>query len=145
MAIREFTLKRVVLGSFGTFGVLIDGKTQFCLSVEPPWKDNIPFVSCIPAGRYLCKRIKSPQFGDTFLIDAVPNRSHCVFHWGNYGVPHARAGLIVKASTEGCVVLGEEFGDLDGIPALLSSKRGFREFLRRTEGINEFYLSIIEC
>lgn len=135
---KHFTLKRISTTTHGTFGVLLDGKTQFALTVEPPWKDNLPFVSCVPAGRYICKRIKSPQWGNTFTLMAVLNRRYIRFHWGNYGGPHGKE----TGDTEGCIVVGEEFGSLDGVPALLSSKRGFREFMERTKGIDEFHLTI---
>ncbi len=117
----------------------MDEYIPFALTVEPPWKNNTPFISCIPAGRYLCKRYHSPQYEHTFIISNVLGRTYCLFHWGNWGGPHGGKEI---GDTQGCVVVGEEFGMLDGVPALLSSKRGFREFLERTKGIDEFHLDI---
>jgi len=36
----------------GTFGVISFRGSRQCNTVERPWLDNIPFKSCIPAGRY---------------------------------------------------------------------------------------------
>jgi len=144
MNIREFTLKRISSAQHGTFGVLLDGETQFALTVEPPWKNNAPFISCIPFGRYVCERVQSRYWGNTFTVRGVLNRTYIRFHWGNYGGLHG--GLLQQGpDTKGCIVVGEEFGTLDSVPALLSSKRGFREFLERTAGIDKFYLNIKEC
>lgn len=49
----EITLVRSAYLPTATVGTIfgIDGK-PFCLSIERPWKDNEPFVSCIPSGLY---------------------------------------------------------------------------------------------
>lgn len=125
--------------SYGTFGVLHYPKGEqwipFVLTLEDPWLNNAPFVSCIPAGTYLCKRVRSLKFGDTFEITNVPNRDHVLLHWGNS-----------QKDTEGCVLLGEEFGsDPDGLPVIWSSKRAFDEFVRRTKDVDEFTLVITEA
>jgi len=141
MDMRQFTLKRISSTKHGTFGVLLDGDTQFAVTVEPPWKDNTPFISCIPAGWYICERHQSPKYGDTFLITNVPKRTFIVFHKGNWGAPHS----LEKSDTEGCIVVAEQFENLDGVPAVRSSWKGFKEFLQRTNGINRFQFTIKDC
>lgn len=137
----HFTIKRISSGYSGTYSVFLHWKEAFALTVEPPWKDNEVNISCIPPGEYLCKRIVSPRFGPTFQIVDVPGRTEIVFHTGNFGY-FPLFSKRVKSSTKGCVVVGEEFGRLWGFPALLSSKKGFREFLKRTKHLDEFYLKI---
>ena len=79
---KHFKLKRVAYIADGTFGVLFDEEIPFCLTVEPEWKDNQEDISCIPTGYYLCKRVQSPKFGDTFEITGVPGRDHVLLHKG---------------------------------------------------------------
>jgi len=143
---KEFHLKRIESNSFGTFGVLIDKRPvlgiPFALTVEPPWRDNKPFVSCIPLASYLCRPVDSPRFGNTWEVTDVDWRSHIVFHKGNTGA----AGSSENSSdTQGCILVGEEFGVLQGgQPGILSSSRGYSEFLRRARHESEFLLVITQ-
>ena len=139
----QFTLKRISSSATGTFGVLLEWDQPFALTVEPPWRNNQVNISCIPPGTYRCTRYKSPRFGWTFLIRDIPGRSLCVFHKGNFGF--TLLAKKIKSATKGCVVVGEEFGQLSGFPALLSSRKGFKEFLKRTKTLDEFYLKIEDC
>ena len=130
---RTMGLKRIAQNDDGTFGVLIDGMvTPFALTLENRWRNNEKNISCIPEGWYICKRIISPRFGETFQITEVPGRSHILFHWGN-----------LDDDTQGCVLLGEEFGVLGGETAILSSKRAFKEFMTRLDGLDKFALNVV--
>lgn len=124
-------LKRVADTEIGTFGVLIDSGVPFAVTLENPWQNNLRFVSCIPEGTYRCKRVDSPNFGDTFKIMDVPDREDILFHWGN-----------TDEDTLGCVLVGEEFGKLYGQGAILRSKNGFNEFMEKLSGVEEFTLVI---
>lgn len=130
--VKSLTLKRIATNEDGTYGVLIDQTTPFTLTLEDPWLANQKDISCIPAGSYLCKRVDSPKFGDTFEIMDVPHRDHILFHWGN-----------TEEDTRGCPLIGEEFGFLNEKMAVLSSKRGFDEFLERTKQEDEFLITIL--
>lgn len=135
----EITLKRIAMNGHGAFGVLIYGGcgpegsgVPFALTIERPWLDNQKRLSCIPSGSYVCRRVDSPKFGDTFEVTGVQGRSHILFHTGN-----------VMEDSEGCILVGEQFETLGGRPAVLSSKKGFREFMERLEGVEAFTLHII--
>src|ERR1019366_923671 len=54
------------------------------VTLEPPWKNNQPKVSCIPAGVYEVVITLSPRFGRLMphLLN-VPNRTEIEFHYGN--------------------------------------------------------------
>lgn len=117
-------------GSFGS--LLIEGHV-FCVSLEPPDKDNQKNISNIPPGKYICKRINSPKYGETFEITRVPNRSHVLFHSGN----------IVK-HTKGCILLARKWGVLKGNRAILNSGKTFKHFMWMMRNINECELKIIE-
>ncbi len=138
--LREFTIRRVSSYHHGTFGALLDGPLPFALTVEPPWKDNEPNISCIPEGVYICESVNSVHFGSTFEVMDVPDRTLIRFHGGNLGVGDEKRAI--DPDTKGCPVIGEEFGFLYGLPAVLSSQRGFREFKQRTAELNRFRLKI---
>jgi len=129
-------LKRVHCGDV-TLGVLIDD-IPFAVTLEPPWKQNEIGTSCIPAGRYLCARVKSPKFGDVFEIMGVAGRSDVLFHWGNR-----------LADTSGCVLVAEKFGRLAGKAAVLTSRNspgeGFNELTQKMKGLQTFYVDIEWC
>lgn len=130
---KTLTLKRIAENEDGTFGVLIDENTPFAVTLENSWLNNLPEISCIPAGMYTCKRYQAPTHGETFRVLNVPGRNYILFHTGN-----------TKEDTKGCVLIGEEFGQLAIHSAVLSSKRGFKEFMERLQGVDEFQIIIKE-
>ena len=95
---KHLILNRTTLQSdpTGTLGELILNGKIICQTLERPWKDNAPEVSCIPVGEYICKRVNSPKFGETFEVTEVPNRTHILFHSGNDAIRDSR----------GCILLG---------------------------------------
>ena len=131
---KGITLIRSWLDADRTMGILMDEDGPFALTLEDPWKDNQVNISCIPAGKYLCKRVLSAKFGDTFTVKDVPDRKYIRFHKGN-----------TEDDTHGCILIGEEFGILDDQPAILNSGKGFKEFMDKLLGINDFLLNIREC
>jgi hypothetical protein len=125
-------LIRIEQSDDGTFGVLkIDGQA-WCVTLEPPRGGNAKNISCIPSGRYVCRRIRSPRFGLTFEVTNVPGRTHILLHPGN-----------VVADTQGCVLLGRHFGLLRGDRGVLKSGRTFQAFMDELDGVDEF-LFIVE-
>jgi len=96
---RTRKLKTIILERFcyhpeGTLGVLkLDGETFY--SIERPWLDNKPNVSCVPEGTYQVGWRKSPKFGETWHIQNVPNRSYILIHAANY-----------PTDVHGCIGLG---------------------------------------
>ena len=134
-------LVRISYSGEGTFGVLLAGgggphydDIPFCVTLERPWRNNAVGVSCIPVGNYICKRVASPKFGNTFEITNVPGRTHILFHAGN-----------LVDDTHGCVITGEEFGILAGQSAVLSSGKAFREFMSKLKDTDKFALIIKEA
>ena len=118
---------------FGTFGVMLIQSQVFCVTLEPADLSNAPFVSCIPAQQYICKRIISPQFGETYKITNVPRRSLVLFHSGN-----------VLKHTEGCVLLAQHFGKLNHNRGILNSGVTFKNFINKLKGYDEVHLTIRE-
>jgi hypothetical protein len=128
---KYFKLVRVAYIEDGTFGVLFDENTPFCLTLEREWKDNRRGESCIPLGIYSCSRIISPKFGNTFKVRNVEGRSHILFHKGN-----------LEDDSHGCILLGEEYGRYKDKIAILSSGRAFNEFWGRLKGLMNFELEV---
>ncbi len=116
----------------GVFGVLSYESRPFAVTLEPEDKNNQRNISCIPSGRYLCKRVESPKFGNTFQVTGVYNRSGILFHAGN-----------TEEDSKGCILVGEEFGELYRKTAILKSRKGLAEFLKLLNGDDEFWLSIV--
>lgn len=127
-------LIRVGQSDAGTFGVLRVGQVPFALTLEQPWRDNQTDISCIPPAAYICRRIHSNKFGETFEVQGVDRRSHILFHRGN-----------VLADTHGCILVGEEFAVDKGTPVIAASARAFTEFMAKLTGLDEFTLEITEA
>lgn len=126
---RVLNLIRVGRTEFATFGILKTDGAPFAVTLELPWRNNLPGLSCIPAGAYVCRRIQSPKFGNTFEITNVPMRTHILFHKGN-----------TTHDTEGCVLVGEAFED----GGIAYSGKGYAELMALLADVDEFMIIIHE-
>lgn len=90
----------------GTFGKFIIDDDHY-VTVERPKDGDHP---CIPAGDYDLEWFNSPHNGWCYLFKHVEGRTMIEMHRAN------------KASElRGCIAPGMEFGELDGVPAVLGS------------------------
>lgn len=93
----DLSLIRFAYTPEGTFGRLPmpDGMTLF--TVERPWLNNAPNVSCIPCGDYTCapKRYNRGGYDAVQVLD-VPGRSYILFHIGN-DVRHSQGCILVNS------------------------------------------------
>lgn len=119
---------------FGTFGVLKIQGEVFCVTLEPPDKNNAQGVSSIPAQEYLIERYSSKRFGETFQVMNVPGRDAVLFHAGN-----------VVADTHGCILLAQYFGKLKENRAVLNSGATFKAFMDLMAGYASANLTIKEA
>ena len=87
----------------GTFGVATLGEFTWT-SLELPWRNNAPDISCIPPGTYYAQIKPSLHFNrDVFLLQNVPGRSDVEIHGANW------AGDVSKgwhSDLRGCLTLG---------------------------------------
>lgn len=67
----------------GANGILLFEGKQLCRTIELPWQNNRPRVSCIPEGRYILRKRQSPRFHWHFEVMGVPQRSYILFHAAN--------------------------------------------------------------
>lgn len=122
---------RVEKSTDGVFGVMLINGESFCVTLEPEDHANAVMISCIPPGAYICERVDSPKYGDTFEVKDVPNRTHILIHSGN-----------VEDHTHGCVLLAQYFGKLKEQRAVLNSGSTFKEFMNTMKGVDRFLLEI---
>lgn len=124
-------LTRLRQSNQGTEGFLTVPEIGFaCFTLELPWRENRPSVSCIPAGIYPMTW-RATDRRATYHIREVPNRTYILIHSGNY------AGDVLKGfktHVEGCVLLGGRMGWLNGQRAVLVSRATVGEFNTRMGG-----------
>jgi len=119
---------------WGTFGIMKMNKKLLCVTLEPPDIENTRNISSIPAQQYMCWRVTSPKYGETFEVKDVPDRSNILFHAGNF-----------VGDTKGCILLAERFGKLKHNRAVLNSGSTFSMFLKVMDDFNSFHLTINVC
>lgn len=110
------SLVRVATSDKGTFGVLTQDGLPLCVTCEDPWNDNKRGVSCIPAGEYDVhrhnwERSNNYKYKQCWHVVAVPGRSAILIHAGN-----------TIQDTRGCILVGNRYGTLGDLPAVLSSR-----------------------
>lgn len=114
------------------------------------WGDAPPFAVTV-------ERTYSNGPRGTLVTKVVQGEYQCVrshYHRGNYdcwlivgnGLTPERRVLIHKGNLEedsdGCLLVGEQFGILNGKPAILQSGLGFEELMSITQGVDEFPLLV---
>ena len=102
-------------------------------TLELPWKNNKPFESCIPTGKYKVEKKYSPKFGpDTFTVLNVNARSSIRIHAGNF-----------YTDIEGCLLVGYGFRDInkDGIIDVTKSRHALDDLKKLCD---EFTLQIYD-
>jgi hypothetical protein len=81
----------------GTNGELFYNGKRICFTIELPWLDNRPSVSCIPVGRYELEKYFSEHLGNHLHVKAVAGRSMIMIHAANDALQELR-GCIAPVS-----------------------------------------------
>lgn len=134
----DITLTRFAPTKDGVFGRMGPWQT-----VEEEWQNNLPRISCIPAGSYKCVRTTFHRGGyPCFEVTGVPGRSLIKFHRAN-----------TEEDLLGCIGIGVRLGvlrvkdeDSDQMTyklAALSSRVAFDSWMDTMEGIDEFTLHVV--
>jgi len=109
----------------GTKGLWVaDGFS--CRALELPWKGNVPNLSCISEGTYICRPRYSKKYGRHYHITDVAGRSWILTHSGNFAGDTEQG---FKSHTAGCVLIGKYFGKLNEQDAVLLSRTTLRRFI----------------
>jgi len=123
----NITLRRITFNTTGpTYGVLLNQDIPLCLTLERPWGNNAPDLSCIPPGTYPCIPHNTPEKPNCWEVTQVPNRSAILFHAGN-----------TVADSLGCILVGTEF-----FPGGIGQSQDALNYLRKTLPQN-FTLNVI--
>jgi len=113
-------LIRVKSTETGVLGSLTLNGKELCKTLELPWKDNAPQISCIPVGTYECQPWDSIKFPNVWEITDVPDRVAILIH--NANTPN---------QIKGCVAVGMTYGVFDGVQGVARSREALN-FLRQT-------------
>jgi len=117
----SLVLERFSYGPNGTFGQLF-APSFSCFTVERPWLNNQPYISCIPEGDYPLARGHYNRGGyEVYEIKDVPNRSLIKIHIANR-----------PTDVQGCIGLGNELGAFGNMWVVLKSTDTFNEFMMTT-------------
>ena len=97
--------------------IAIDAKGNHlhsCVTLELPWRDNAPQVSCIPEGSYDVAARHTDKFGLHYHVQNVPGREWILFHPATF-----------TSQLRGCIIPGEYLKDLnaDGIHDITLTRR----------------------
>jgi len=118
----EVELKRFAYHPEGTLGV-IDLNGERFYTIERPWLDNAPNVSCIPEGTYDTGWRDSPRFGETWHIKDVADRTYILIHAANF-----------SKDVQGCIGLGTGLmGDRVAVSNSRKAVARFEEITRNME------------
>lgn len=110
-----------------------------CKTIERPWLDNTPHVSCIPSGAYVMRKRRSPvvkrtsggEFAEGWEVSDVPGRTWVMWHPGNW-----------STDVEGCVAVGDAFDRSMKQAMVTNSRATFRRFMAVLDGEDECLLLI---
>jgi hypothetical protein len=120
MDLSEIVLNRFCYHPQGTLGK-IELEDEVFWTIERPWLDNRPNVSCIPIGLYPMERRVSPRFGETWYMPDVPDRTWILMHVANF-----------PKDVQGCIGIG--MGLMGDRIAVADSRKALEIFERMTVG-----------
>lgn len=117
----------------GTIGILKLNKDILCFTLEEKYRENQQNKSCIPTGQYSVEPKYSPHFGNVMKVLNVDGRTEILFHKGN-----------TVEDTDGCILLGDRQGFLNGSRAILDSGKAFINFMDLVQNDRDVVLTITE-
>ncbi len=136
---RDIYLFRLSSGDQGTKGLFWAFRFK-CYTIELPWRDNKPNISCIPVGKYKLKLTWSRHFNKyLYQVLDVPGRSGIRIHSGNFA---GDVSLGYKSHSYGCILPGKYFGEIENQKAVLLSRVTLRKLMKMLH--DETYNLIIE-
>ena len=113
----------------GTFGQWYsDDGTLLCYSLERPWRNNQPSVSCIPEGVYGLREYDSPRLGETLIL---VNTDLGV---GMYPGDAQRSSILIHAANkpselQGCIAPGSWLTTMDSEWAVADSRKALKKVM----------------
>lgn len=124
----------------GTLGVLALPGGERLFTLELPWRDNEPRISCVPAGEYRLEPHSSGRHKNTWALvgDTV---SHCA------EVGKRRCGILFDQANwahelQGCIAVGVSVGELLGKVALVNSAVAMTKLRRAIRATDDLRILI---
>lgn len=115
----------------GTFGKILLPE-YVIYTIERPWLNNKPYISCIPPGEYKAELSHYYRGGyDTFEIKNVPERSLIKFHKASFAT-----------DVQGCVGLGLRIGAVDNRWGVFDCDEAMSAFMKILTDIQEMTVKI---
>jgi hypothetical protein len=127
---QELILKREIISNKAILGTIELDKEELCKTLENPWLNNQPFISCVPAFKYIAKKYSSSSYDNVWELQNVKDRSKILIHNGN-----------LEKHTQGCILVGASWGFIDQELAVLNSVATLNRLHKKLD--NEFSLEII--
>jgi len=109
----------------GRLGILLIDNFE-AKTIELPWKDNCPNVSCISTGRYECEYRFSKKYKGHYHIKDVPNRTWILTHNGVWAGDVEKG---YKTHSAGCILIGKYHGKYQDQDAVLVSRATLRRLV----------------
>jgi hypothetical protein len=130
-----YTIRRITALPDATLGVFLNPEgVPICLTAELPWKDNEPYVSCIPPGTYQAIKVLSPKRDiKVFELVSVPGRHNIQIHVAN--APMRPINDEGETELLGCIAPGLQFGKRAGYNGVLISRVAFDKVMELPEQI----------
>lgn len=126
---KKIILKRFKESSQGILGHFVTTGFE-ARTIELPWKDNLPGISCIPLGTYKCDYRYSPKFKEHYEIANVICRNWVLIHSGNFAGDEEKG---FKTHSHGCIIIGKYHGKIEDQDAVLLSRTTLRSFVNFME------------
>jgi hypothetical protein len=125
----------------GTNGEIYYNGKPICFSIELPWLQNKPSVSCIPEGRYELEKYYSEHLANHLHLKAVANRSLIMIHAANDAMQELR-GCIAPVSI--LTAEGKGLRSRDSLKKVLNLtypelEKGNKVYLTIKSNFNEIY------
>jgi hypothetical protein len=120
------TIDRLLTSSQGTPGHARfhnQTHTHDFATIEPPWKNNLRSISCIPAGTYQAA-IDFSHSPPRWNLPDVPKRSQIQIHAGNWA---GDAGRGLLSDSQGCILIGDHLTHLRNQLAVSASRTALRK------------------
>ena len=117
----------------GRYGSLATGDFD-CYTLELPWNDNKPNVSCIPEGTYEAFVDHNVTIGGKYVIRLrdVPDRTGILIHVGNY-----------TSDIAGCILVGNS-QVTNSVKKMVTSSKNTMENLLTEVGVEDLMVEIID-
>ena len=132
----ELQLIRYKTSKNGTQGLMLINHEYFCHTLELPWLNNVPNVSCIVAGRYkLIQRTESGK-ANKQKIYYIGKPLEKIMSNGMIeisGIPGGRSMILIHKGNqikqiEGCVLIGDHIYTTKSFSKVLTSQQAYDRF-----------------